>query len=349
MKSVLLGATVLMGLSVPAWASSLNEIRIDATTAGSVKTLSITQDDANLGNQVGGLAGGSSTLPVKGPWKTISIDQQGGTNVFNGSLKASGGSTTANLSASYAGGKNTHSLEIGTTTAPANPTVAIAVTNNGGGTNTITDRLDGNSLTYNLALAGTGNTLTNTVTASSGAVTLNQGGLGGYGITGNNNTVGNNVSGVTSFTHNLTLVGNSNTIANTASNGGDKTITQNITGDGNTVTMTLDAAGTQGAALTVGSSSKVNYTLLASAPGTSANVNLSNVIGAASAAAVVNVTQTAAATGSTANLMVFGGGFTMGATLPGSAGVNVYQNSPAANLSATVTANAIGYTANFTQ
>ena len=108
-----------------------------------MKSLSITQDDANLGNQVSGTPGGSSALPVEGPWKTISINQQGGTNKFYGSVKAGGGSTTATLSASYTGGKNTHSLAIGATTAPTNPTVAIAVTNNGGGTNTITDTLDG--------------------------------------------------------------------------------------------------------------------------------------------------------------------------------------------------------------
>jgi len=347
MKSILLGATVLMGLSVPAWATGLNEIRIDATAAGSVQALSVTQDHANLANQVGGLTGGTSALQVKGTWKTVSIDQLGGTNVFNGSLKATGLSANATLSASYAGGKNTHSLEIGTTTAPANPTVSIAVTNNGGGTNTITDTLDGNALTYTLGITGTGNSLTNAV-AASGAVILNQGG-GGYGITGNNNTVGNSVAGVTSFTHNLTLAGNGNTIANTAINGGAKTITQDITGDGNTISMTLDAAGSQSSALTIDSGSKVNYTLLASAVGGAQTINLSNVIGASSAPAVINITQTAAAAGATANLTVAGGTYTMGATLPGGAGVNVYQNSPAAYLSATTTASTNGYTVNVTQ
>ena len=262
MKSVLLGATVLIGLSAPAWATSLNEIRIDATgTGNSVNTLSITQDDAHLANQVGGLTGGTTALPVKGSWKTVTIDQQGGTNVFNGSLKATGGSANATLNASYAGGKNTHSLEIGTTTAPANPTVIIAVTNNGLGTNTINDKLDGTALSYNLALTGTGNSVTNTV-AATGAITLNQGG-GSYGITGNNNTVSNSVSGVTSFTHDLTLTGNGNTITNTAIDGGDKTITQAITGDGNNVSMTLDAAGIAKCHADCGLiGSKVNFTPL---------------------------------------------------------------------------------------
>ncbi len=54
MKSVLLGATILMGLSAPGWAD-INSIRIDATSnGGTVKTLSITQDDAHLANQVSG-------------------------------------------------------------------------------------------------------------------------------------------------------------------------------------------------------------------------------------------------------------------------------------------------------
>jgi hypothetical protein len=353
MKSILLGATVLMGLSSPGWAAALNDIRIDATTAGSVKTLSITQDDAHLANQVSATSGGGTALPVVGPWTTIGINQQGGNNKLYGALNAdptSGTAGDATLTASYTGGKNTHSLTIGNTKAPVNPTVQIAVANNGGGTNVITDTLNGGSLTYNLALSGTGNTVTNTVSATgpSAAITLNQGG-GGYGITGDNNTVSNTVHGVASFTHNLTLAGNSNTITNTVSNGGDKTITQSVTGDGNTISMTLDAAGSQDAALTVDSGSKVTYTLLASAVGGAQNINLSNVFGAASSAAVINVTQTAAADGATANLMVFGGGYTMGATLAGGVGVNVYQNSPGAYLSATTTANANGYTVNIAQ
>jgi hypothetical protein len=349
MKSVLLGATVLMGLSAPAWADPINNIRIDATSnAGKVTTLSITQDDHNLGNQVSGGADGTTALPIAGPWDKVSIDQQGGNNKLYGAVKAKTGSTTASLTASYAGGNNSHSLTIGSVTAPANPTVQIAVTNTGGGSNTIIDTLDGTALTYNLALTGTGNSLTNAVSAT-GAITLNQGGLGGYGVTGNNNTIGNTVSGVTSFTHNLTLGGSGNTIANTAINGGDKTITQNIASDGNTVSMTLDAAGSQNSSLTVDSGSKVNYTLLATAVGGAQTINLSNVIGAASAPAVINVTQTASAPGATANLTVAGGLYTMGATLPGGAGVNVYQNSPAAYVNTAVTANANGYTVNITQ
>jgi hypothetical protein len=345
MKSILLGATVLMGLSVPAWATSLNEIRIDATTAGTIKTLSITQDDVNLANQVGGLTGGTTTLPVKGSWKTVSIDQQGGTNVFNGSLKATGGPANATLNASYAGG-NTHSLEIGTTTAPVNPTVQIAVTNTGGGTNTITDTLDGNALSYNLTLTGTGNTVTNTVSAS-GAVTLNQ------GMTGSNNTVSNSAAGVTSFTHTLTLTGDNNSITNSASGAAAKTFTQSIGSSGNTIVMNLDSSDAQTGALTVGSGSMVDYDLHASATGASTNILLSNVLGAGGTTpAVIRVTQTSAATGASAALSVSGGIYEMGTQNSGSGtgtGVYVYQNSPGAVLNAMVTANANGYTANFVQ
>jgi hypothetical protein len=350
MKWVLLSATVLMGLSAPAWATSLNDIRIDATTAGSVKSLSITQDDANLANQVSATSGGGSALPIKGPWKTISINQQGGTSKFYGSVKANGGSTNATLSALYTGGNNNHSLTIGNATAPVDPTVTIAVSNTDATHttfNTVTDTLDGTSLNYNLALNGTDSALTNSVSAT-GAVTLNQGG-GSYGITGDHNSVTNTVSGVTSFTHNLTVAGNTNTITNAASGGGGKTITQSITGNGNTVAMTLNATGTQAAALTVDSTSTVDYTLATAANASSATINLSNVVGAASTPAVINITQTAAANGATANLTVSGGIYTMGTALAGGAGVNVYQNSAAANLNATVTANTNGYTANFIQ
>ena len=52
MKKTLLGMTILMGLAAPAWATGINDIEIDASTAGSVKTLAIIQDDANLTNQV---------------------------------------------------------------------------------------------------------------------------------------------------------------------------------------------------------------------------------------------------------------------------------------------------------
>jgi hypothetical protein len=348
MKTYLLGATVLIGLAAPAWATSLNNIRIDAVSnGGAAKTLQITQDDVNLNNQVSGNSAGTTSFAAAGTWHSVNINQQGGNNKLYGSIKAGGASSTSSLTASYTGGNNTHSLTIGGTTAPVNPTVAITVNNTGAETNTITDTLDGTSLSYNLALTGTGNTLTNAV-AATGAIALNQGG-GSYGVTGNDNTISNTVSGVASFTHNLTLTGNSNSITNAASGGGDKTITESIASDNNTVSVSLTGSGTQSAALTSDSGSKLDFILTAAAANSAANIILSNVSGAASAPAVIRVTQTALADGATANLSVSGGTYTMGTTLTGGAGAIVTQNSPGAYLNASVAAAANGYTVNITQ
>src|ERR1700746_1298273 len=123
MKSILLGATILMGLAAPGLAD-INDIPIDASSnGGKVTTLAITQDDSHLANQVSGNAGGATPFPVAGPWDTGSINQKGGSNKLYGSVKATSGSTAASLTASYTGGNNTHSLTIGNTAAPANPVV----------------------------------------------------------------------------------------------------------------------------------------------------------------------------------------------------------------------------------
>ena len=191
------------------------------------------------------------------------------------------------------------------TTAPTNPQLTINVTNNGAGTNTISDTLNGSAVTYGLTIVGTGNSLTNSV-AATGAVALNQ------TITGSNNTVGNTVSGVASFTHNLAITGSGNTIANTANGGGAKTIGQTITGSNNLVTVGLTGAGTQSSSLTTDSGTKVNFTEASAANNSAAVVGLSNVIGAGGTAAKIILTQTALADNATANVNVSGGTFTMG-------------------------------------
>ncbi len=350
LKSILLAATAAIALTGAAAAANPNSIAIDVSGAGSTSTLAITQDDANLANSVSNLAG-QGPLPVRGPWSTVSIDQEGGNNALRGSLQSNTGSTTARLSASYAGGKNTHTPIVGATAAPTNPQLTISVTNNGAGTNTISDTLNASALTYGLTILGTGNSPTNSV-AASGAVALNQ------TITGSNNTVGNTVSGVASFTHNLALTGSGNTIANTANGGGAKTIGQTIVGSNNTVTVGLTGTGTQSSTLTTDSGTKVDFALASAADNSAAAVGLSSVIGAAGAAAKVMLTQTASADNATANLTVAGGVSTMGlltGSLRGMAlpannpGVYVYQNSPGATVDAVVTAGANGYTAKFTQ
>ena len=91
MKKVLLGATVLMGLSMPAMAQVVpvtnNEIAIEAdaasvvgaSTGGSVASLSIVQDDANPNNRIAAVeaptASGISQMQVAGPWNSITITQ----------------------------------------------------------------------------------------------------------------------------------------------------------------------------------------------------------------------------------------------------------------------------------
>src|SRR5216683_3246939 len=350
LKAVLLAASAVIALTGAAGAAGVNTIGIDSG-AGTTNTLAITQDDANLANIVGNGVG-TGSLAIVGPWNTVSIDQQGGNNAFKGtSLKANAASTTASLSATYAGGKNTHTLNMGATTAPTNPSLTINVTNNGAGTNTMTDTLNGTAVTYGLTILGTGNSLTNSV-AASGAVALNQ------TITGSNNTVGNTVSGVASFTHNLALTGSGNTIANTASGGGAKTIGQTIVGSNNAVSVGLTGTGTQSSSLTTGSGTLVDFAQASAADNSAATVGLSNVIGAAGAAAKVMLTQTALADNATANLTVSGGVSTMGllmGSLRGIAlpannpGVYVYQNSPGATVNAVVTAGANGFTAKFIQ
>jgi hypothetical protein len=354
MRQTLLSATILMGLAAPAWATGINnDIEIDATTAGSVTTLAIVQDATNLANQVSSTSTRGTQLAIAGPWDTVSISQMGGSNLFTGSLKAHSGSTIASLTASYAGGNNTQSLTVGFTTAPADPHIAIDVTNTVGGTNTITDTFDGTALNYNLALVGTGNSVTNTV-ASTGAITLNQGGgAGAYGINGSGNSVTNTVGSVTpvgSFTHNMLIGSDGNTINNIADEIGNKMISQSIsTLGGSTLSMTLNGAGNQTATMNVDSGSKVNYTLIDSAAGATANILLSNVQGDSSAPAVINVTQTALAVNATANVTIVGSGFTMGALSVGGPGVDITQNSLGANLNMTYTASANGYTVHVTQ
>jgi len=351
LKSTLLAASAVIALTGAAGAAGVNTIGIDSG-AGSTNTLAIIQDDANLNNIVGNGVG-TGSLAIVGPWDNVSIDQQGGNNAFKGtSLKANAASTTASLTANYSGGKNTHTLNVGAATAPTNPSLTINVTNNGAGTNTITDTLNGTALTYGLTILGTSNSLTNSV-AASGAIALNQ------TITGSTNTVGNTVSGVASFTNTLALTGSGNTIANTASGGGAKTIGQTIVGSNNSVTVGLTGTGTQSSTLTTDSGTKVDFTQTSAANNTAAVVGLSNVIGAGGTAAKVVVNQTTLADNATANVNVAGGTFTMG-TISGSLvshgfsgspnpGVYVYQNSPSATLNAVVTAGANGYTAKFFQ
>ena len=141
MKKLLLGTTLLAGLAGPAFAASLNTIAIDATGNGSnsaVQSLSIIQDGSTNTNTVSGngLSSSSATqLPVRGTWNSIAINQTGGKNTLKGAIKTStSSSSTASLDANYmttSTGANVHSLTIGGSAAPANPSVTVFVKNNG--------------------------------------------------------------------------------------------------------------------------------------------------------------------------------------------------------------------------
>src|SRR6478752_1537577 len=114
-------------------ALAANVLNIDISGTGTVKTLRIRQDATNPTNVISanGTAGGAG-LQVRGPWNTLSITQLGATNTLAGAI-TSGASTTAALSLTYGpgvtGGNNHHSLTIGGTTAPVNPSVTVAVIN----------------------------------------------------------------------------------------------------------------------------------------------------------------------------------------------------------------------------
>ena len=261
MKTILLSSTILMALALPAFADQ-NSIKIDigGSTTGKVTSLAIGQDDTAASNQVSGngVSGASGTnFTVDGNWNAITVNQTGGKNVLKGGIKSSNaGATTASLNANYAAtgvAGNTHSLSIGGTTAPSNPTVKIYVSNNGATANTVTDTLDGTALTYSLGLAGTGNAVTNAVGAT-GAVTLtegdgtaNYGVHGGYGISGDGNTVVNTIASGGAVNANLRIAGNNNNVTNAITASGDVTLNQGnlagITGNANTVDNQVVAVG----------------------------------------------------------------------------------------------------------
>jgi len=94
LTSTLLAATAVIALTRAAGATDPNSIGIDVSGTGSTNTLAITQDDANLANYVGNAAGNGS-LPVRGPWNTVVIDQQGGANALMGSLTSNTGSPSS--------------------------------------------------------------------------------------------------------------------------------------------------------------------------------------------------------------------------------------------------------------
>ena len=186
-------------------ALAANVVRIDISGGGAARTLTITQDATASSSIItaNGLAGGAQ-LPVRGAWNELIVNQQGGGNILQGAVTATGGSTTASLNLAYGsagdGGSNHHTLSIGQTTAPANPDVDVSVVNTEpdevGAENVIVDTLNGGTLDYDLTINGSNTEVTNSV-AATGAVTLNLTVSGGT-LAGGGNTVTNTISNATS-------------------------------------------------------------------------------------------------------------------------------------------------------
>lgn len=333
-------------------ALAANTLNIDISGGGTVRSLRIRQDNVGPTHVISanGTAGGAA-FPVRGAWNTIAITQIGQSNTLAGAITSSA-STTAALSLTYGaagtGGNNHHSLTIGGTTAPVNPSVTVAVVNSDptNAANTITDVLDGSSLTYALTLNGADNTVSNTL-AATGAVSLTEtinGGALGIG-----NTVTNNVTGATSITGSITIASDDNVVTNTSDGAGAKTFTVNLPSggaDGNTISTDFTGgSGTQISNLTVnGVTSRVDYSVVASGAGSTVNTTLSNTVGAAGAAGVVKVVQTGS--GASLGLTVNGGAFTMGSDTVDSltGGILVTQANPGATATLVVTAGGDGYT-----
>jgi hypothetical protein len=335
-----------------------NTVKLDISGAGTgVVSLSINQDPTNPSNIIStdGTTGGSQ-IAVRGKWQTLSITQNGATNVLKSSgISGTTGSTTASLNLTYGsgtdGGNNIHSLTIGQTTAPANASITATVVNTDptNTANTITDTLDGTSLTYTLDIAGTNNSVTNAVAATGAnsiSITLHG------AVESSGNTVTNTVSNATSSNITILATSNNNVITNTSNTAGAKTFSVTLPNggtDGNVVTNDFTGGGgTQSSTLLVtGTTSKVNYGLTASGNGTTANVTLADVVGAAGAAGKLVLAQSGA--GDSLSLTVNGGTFTMGSSLTGSSGVRITQASPGAALSATINAGGNGYTYSISQ
>lgn len=353
-------------------ALAANTLKINSSGAGnSVNSLAITQDATNPSNVISanGLPGGTALL-IHGPWSSVSINQQGASNVLKGAFTdaTTGGSLTLNYGSAAAGGNNTHSLTIGGTTPPVAPTVTVNVVNTDPGTtaNTITDVLNGATLTYALTVNGTDNAITNTVAstgagdsltetftgnsntvvntlAASGAISVTE------DVTGSTNTITNTFSGATTITGSITLLSDNNTVTNTSSGAGAKTFSVNLpAANGNTISNAFTGTGVQTSNLTVtGTGSKVDYGLTSSAASV-ANVTLSNVVGAATAAGKVRVTQSGGGATSL-SLVIDGGAFTLGSSLSGGAGILISQTSADAILDFTSTPGANGYTISLSQ
>jgi hypothetical protein len=371
MRKLLFATTALMAMEASAFAS--NYIDLDSPGGSdNINSLAITQDAAHPTNTIS--ANGSNpgtTFDVKGGWNSVAINQYGGNNVLSGGIAATTGSTTSAVSATYGAstgggteGFNTHSLTIGGTNAPVNPSVTILVANTNatpgsGNKNVITDVIDvsgGGTLTYGLTVTGDTNTLANTVSAA-GNTTLTEGvtasslntlsntltsGGGTLNYTlaisgGNSNRVTNNVNATGAISMSQTLTGASNTVTDAI--GGTTPVasyneTLAVTGGSNTIANTVAGGAAKTVNITLGSSGN-NVTNNMSATGTQSSTLTADSLTKVAYTLTAGTVAAPLAGTSTADVIlnnVIGSGGAQGL-------VNVTQNAPGTSVTLTLNGN----------
>jgi hypothetical protein len=322
MRRLLLAAAALAAFARPAAAG--NSLYIDVGTQGSVSALAIVQD-AGIGstsNTVSGASGSNTPFTADGAWKTISINQSGGTNDLAGSIKTSDtGPGTNTFSANYSGGNNTHTIAVGSTYAPSSVSQTVAVTNTAPAShaNTIAETLDTTgTLTNTLTVYGTNNSVTNTV-AAGGNIALHQIiGDGATNGTASGNVVYNTASSLSgAFSATATVAGNgstqggTNSITNTATGTGDRSFMATLNGTSSTTLYAALNGGSgttsESATVTTDSATQAKYGVASQATGISTvHTTLNSTVGG------VYVQQTAGASSGQVTLTVNGGGHTLG-------------------------------------
>lgn len=313
----------LLTVTLPGGALAGNFINVDAGTLGSVGALTITQDAAVTSNTISGAAGSSAPFTIAGTWRNIAINQAGADNQLTGGVRTSAMVPANNsFSASYTGGANHHSVKIGSVSVPSSVAETVNVANTGQTANTISEVLDSTgSLVNTLTIHGTGNSVTNTIAASS-SISLNQiVGDGAANGTASGNTVINSTKSLGgAYAATVTVSGNgvttgmNNAIANIADGSGGRTFNATVNGssnnaiynllNGNTGTIQLSAA------LTTDTSTQAHYAVSANAAGVSSvNTTLTGVIGG------IYVQQNGDVSGGDITLKVMGNGYSLGTLL----------------------------------
>jgi hypothetical protein len=190
--SVLLAATVMLSLGVPA-----NEIYIEQV--GDSSTISVTQD--GTGNKVGDTGTGNEAF-VGGGSNVVTIDQIGSNNTLAMTVNGS----AAGVIVDVTGSGNESTINCGTTQSAgcSSSTIKQVIA---GDDNVVTQNLGtGANHSSEINITGDTNTVTHTST-NSGASTV------AITATGDSNTIGVTQSGLTAKTVSVNSTGNSNNIS----------------------------------------------------------------------------------------------------------------------------------------